>query len=270
MIALVRTEFTKAARRTRTLIIAALLAVLPIILAVAVSTTSEHASGDNSGAILFHLARQSGLLFPAAVLTMLGGFLLVVVAGIFAGDSVAGDASWGNLRYLLMRPVPRGRLLIAKALVAGALIWAMTALVTAAALLAGIAAFGTSAVSGPGFHLSSGALVVRVVIATAYMAFGFTALLAIGTFLSTLTDSTAGAVAATVGVYIVFEILDSVSALGQVRYGFPTHYLNSWTSMFTANTFSSDMITGAVVQVIYLVVFGAAAIHWFGRKDIAS
>ena len=66
---------------------------------------------------------------PAAVLSVMSGFLLVVVAGTFAGDSVAGDAAWGNLRYLLMRPVPRGRLLVAKAFVAGVLIWVCTILV---------------------------------------------------------------------------------------------------------------------------------------------
>ena len=44
---------------------------------------------------------------PAAVLSVMSGLLLVMIAGTFAGDSVAGDAIVGNLRYLLMRPVPR-------------------------------------------------------------------------------------------------------------------------------------------------------------------
>lgn len=41
---------------------------------------------------------------------------------------------------------------------------------------------------------------------------------------STLTDIAASAIGATVGVYIVSEILDSISQLGQVRYAFPSHY----------------------------------------------
>jgi hypothetical protein len=52
------------------------------------------------------LASQSGLLVPAPVLSVMSAFLLVVIAGTIAGDSVAGDAAWGDLRYLLMRPVP--------------------------------------------------------------------------------------------------------------------------------------------------------------------
>ena len=113
-------------------------------------------------------------------------------------------------------------------------------------------------------------LLERVGIATAYVAFGFTALLALGTLFSTLTDTAASAIGATIGVYIVSEILDGISQLGRVRYGFPTHYLDSWQSMFTDNRFSHDMVAGIVVQLAYLVVFGAVALAWFRRKDIRS
>ena len=111
---------------------------------------------------------------------------------------------------------------------------------------------------------------MRVAIGTAYVAFGFTALLAIGTFMSTLTDTPTGAIGATIGVYIVSEILDGIDQLGEVRYGFPTHYLTAWQSLLTENRWSGDMVAGIVVQVAYLVVFGAAAIVWFRRKDIRS
>jgi ABC-2 type transport system permease protein len=280
MIALVRTEMTKAVRRMRTLVIALGLVGLPTLIVVAI-----HAHGDrpehDQGEGLFRLAQQSGLLVPAAVLSVMSGFLLVVVAGTFAGDTVAGDAAWGNLRYLLMRPVPRGRLLVAKAFVAGTLIWACTALVTVAALVGGIVLFGAHAVSIPGIsgfsfrsfagiHLTQGMLLIRLAAAAAYVAFGFTALIALGTLFSTLTDSAAGAIGATVGVYIVSEILDGITQLGRLRYGFPTHYLNAWEPMFTENHFSSDLLAGVVVQLVYFAVFGAIAIAWFRRKDIRS
>lgn len=127
MIALIRAEFTKAAVRTRSLVIAFLLIGLPTLIVVAINARSDRPRrGDGDG--LFRLASQSGLLVPAAVLSATSGLLLIIIAGTFAGDSVASDASWGNLRYLLMRPVSRVRLLLAKAFVAGALIWAATIL----------------------------------------------------------------------------------------------------------------------------------------------
>jgi ABC-2 type transport system permease protein len=283
VIALIRTEFTKAARRTRSLVIVLLLVGLPTLIVVAINSRGRRGDGDQ-GEGLFRLAQQSGYLVPAAVLSAMSGFLLVVIAGTFAGDSVAGDASWGNLRYLLMRPVPRGRLLVAKAIVAGMLIWAATILVALAGLVAGVFLFGAKSVTVPGlssfagttgnlvngFQLSQGVLLVRVLIATAYVAFGFTALLALGTLFSTLTDTAASAIGATAGVYIVSEILDGITQLGRIRYLFPTHYFNAWETMFTDNRYSHDMITGVISQLVYLAVFGTAAIVWFRRKDIRS
>jgi ABC-2 type transport system permease protein len=281
VIALLRTEFVKAARRTRTLTMALLLVGLPTLIVIAINSRGER-RGRDAGEGLFRLAQQSGYLVPAAVLSVMSGFLLVVIAGMFAGDSVAGDASWGNLRYLLMRPVPRGRLLVAKAIIAGALIWAATILVALAGLVAGVILFGAHPITVPGlgslasgslvngFQLSEGVLLLRVGIGTAYVAFGFTALLALGTFFSTLTETSASAIGATVGVYIVSEILDGITQLGRVRYFFPTHYLDSWQAMFTDNRYSHDMVTGVLVQLAYLAVFGTIAIVWFRRKDIRS
>ena len=280
MISLLHTEMIKAVRRTRTYVIALGLIALPTVIVFALNARGDHGPGSRggNGEGLFRLADQSGLLVPAAVLSIMSGFLLVVIAGTFAGDSVAGDAGWGSLRYLLMRPVPRGRLLVAKATVAGALIWASTLLVALAALIGGVVVFGAHAVTVPtvigtgvsGFQLGTSALLLRVLLAAGYVAFGFTALLALGTFFSTLTDSAAGAIGATVGVYIVSEILDAITQFGQVRYGFPTHYQGVWETMFTQNRFSTEMLVGIVVQVAYLVVFGTAALLWFRRKDIRS
>jgi len=281
VIALIRTEFTKAARRTRTLVIALLLVGLPTLIVVAINSRGNRGDGDQ-GEGLFRLAQQSGYLVPAAVLSAMSGFLLVVIAGTFAGDSVAGDAAWGNLRYLLMRPVPRGRLLAAKAIVAGMLIWAATILVALAGLVAGVVLFGAKSVTVPnfadltggslitGFHLSQGALLLRIAIATGYVAFGFTALLALGVLFSILTDTAASAIGATVGVYIVSEILDGITQLGRVRYLFPTNYFNAWTTMFTENRYAHDMVIGIISQLVYLAVFGTLAIVWFRRKDIRS
>ena len=176
-----------------------------------------------------------------------------------------------------MRPVSRVRLLLAKSFAAGALIWLATIVVALAGLVAGLLLFGAHDVTVPGLggllggtHLSTGALALRVLIGTGYVAFGLTALLAIGTLFSTLTDTAASAIGATAGVYIVSEILDSISQLGQVRYAFPTHYFDAWETMFTDNTYSREMAVGIAVQLAYLVVIGAVAVAWFKRKDIRS
>jgi ABC-2 type transport system permease protein len=228
---------------------------------------------------LFRLADQSGLLVPAAALSLLSGFLLVVVVGVLAGESVAGDAATGNLRYVLMRPVRRARLLAAKATVAGLLTWVAVAIVAVASLVIGLALFGSHPVVVPvgagglathAFTLAPGTIVARVAVAAAYVAFGYTALVALGVLFSTMTDSPTGAIGAAVGVYVISEILDSITEIGQIRYALPTHYQDVWTQMFTTNTYPHDMLVGLIVQLAYLVVFSAAALWWFGHKDIRS
>ena len=278
MIALLRTEFIKATWRLRTLMMLLGLVVLPVVIAFAVHAHSPNGERRGGGGGLFTLARSSGLLVPAAVLAVFSGFLLVLVAGFIAGDSVAGDASSGNLRYLLLRPVSRTRLVIAKMAVSMVLIWISVVLVVLAALAAGVALFGwhgidvASGASGAltAFHLSPGQLLLRDALAALYVALGFTALVGVGTFVSTLTDTPAGAVSAAVGIYIVSEVLDAITDLGSIRNALPTHYLDAWQTMFTQNTFSADMRTGILVQVAWLVVFGGAALWWFARKDIRS
>lgn len=281
MIPLLRTELIKAIRRRRTLVIFAGLASLPVVITLALNAhRARPEERGAAGAGLFHLARQSGLVVPAAVLAIMSSFLLIIVAATFAGDTVAGDAGSGNLRYLLLRPVSRTKLVIAKAAIAGMLIWTTTIVAAVAALLAGIAVFGAHPLTVPaassgflgvsGFTLATGTLLGRLAVGTAYVAFGFTALLALGVFFSTVTDTPAGAIGGAVGVYIVSEILDGISELGTIRYAFPTHYTNAWEAMITENRFSHDMLAGIAVQAAYLVVFGAAALWWFARKDIVS
>ena len=285
MIALLRTEFVKAAYRTRTLVIAVMLVGLPTLIVFAIKARGNRPGegpGRGNGEGLFRLAQHSGLLVPAAVLNVMSAFLLVIIAGLLAADAVAGDAASGNLRYVLMRPVRRVKLLAAKATVAGLLIWVCVLVAALAALVAGLVACGAHPLTVPGvpalagtplaagFQLGASTILFRVAIATAYVAFGFTALLALGTFFSTLTDTPTGAIGATVGVYIVSEILDGISQLGVIRYAFPTHYADVWQSMFTQNQYAHDMIVGVIVQLAYLAVFGTAAAIWFQHKDIRS
>ena len=57
------------------------------------------------GVRFFYLASQSGLLVPIATLRVMSEFFLVVIFCLFAGDSIASEAGWGNLRFLLTRPI---------------------------------------------------------------------------------------------------------------------------------------------------------------------
>jgi ABC-2 type transport system permease protein len=114
-LSLLRTELVKNLRRTRTYVAYGLLVLIPCIMALAISLNPPDLRGDGR---LLYLASQTGLLLPGFALRVTSAFMLVIVVALFGGDAIAGEASWGNLRYLLMRPVRRGRLIAVKFLVA--------------------------------------------------------------------------------------------------------------------------------------------------------
>ena len=268
MIAVFRTEMAKQVRRPRTYVALGITVALPVIMAVALNANPPD-RGEAEG--LIRLATHTGLVLPAAALRFMSRFLLVVIVAVFAGDAVASEASWGNLRYLLIRPVRRSRLLAAKLATASLFAVIATVLIAATGLAAGTAFFGWHALDVAFvFHQSSGQLLAHLGLATVYVAWSMAAVVTFGFLVSTMTDTPAGAIFAAVGLAVVSEILDSINAIGSIRNGFPTHYIDAWDSLYFRNHVSADMARGAFLQVGYVVVFCAVAWWWFRRKDIVS
>jgi ABC-2 type transport system permease protein len=276
MIASYRVEMSKQFRRARTYVALGIVVILPIIMTIAVKYGGRGRRADNPEA-LFQLARGSGLVMPAAALLFMSRFLLIVVVAIFAGDAVAGEASWGNLRYVLVRPIGRSRLLGAKLAMAASFVVIATLLIVGTGLIAGGLAFGYHRIDvdfgfGGGFalHESVGQLLGHLMIASGYVAWSMSAAVALAFMVSTMTDASTGAIGAGVGFYVVSQILDAIPQLGAMRYGFPTHYLDDWRALIVQNTANSDLIRGVLVQLPYIIVFCGIAFWWFRRKDILS
>jgi ABC-2 type transport system permease protein len=272
MVRLIGTELKKQALRPRTWVALGFLAVVPIIIAVALKLNPPDLSRGREGARYFYLATQSGLFLPVAALRVMSGFFLVVVICMFAGDAVASEAGWGNLRYLLVRPVSRGRLLTAKLFVAAVFAVASTALVALSGLVAGVIAFGWDPITIPipGLSQSTGDILGNLALAIVLITWGLAAVVAFAFMLSTMTDSSAGAIFGAVGLYIVSLILGQIDSLGAIRYGLPVQYYDAWSDLFASNKFTDDMWRSILLQVPYVIVFCGIAWWWFHRKDVKS
>ena len=274
MLRLIRTELTKQVLRPRTWVALGFLVIVPVIIAVALKLNPPDLSGGRGagGGRFFYLATQSGLFLPVAALRVMSAFFLVVVICMFAGDAVASEAGWGNLRYLLMRPVGRGRLLTAKLFVAALFAMISTVLVALSGLVAGVVAFGWAPISVPfiGLSQSTGDILGNLALASVLITWGLAGVIAFGFMLSTMTDSSAGAIFGAVGLYIVSLILGEITSLGGIRYALPVHYYDSWSDLFTRNTFTDDMWRSILLQIPYVIVFCGIAWWWFHRKDIKS
>ena len=182
----------KQAFRLRTYIALGLMAGVPVIMTLALEFGRRPRNPDEQ--TFFAVATHSGLTMPLAALTSVSTFLLVVVVSLFAGGAVAEEASWGSLRYLLVRPVTRSRLLRDKLIVACVLSFVATCLITISALIAGILFFGFHPVLTPNFAgvLRSRMRSARSAIATVYVAYCMTGIIALAFMISTMTDTSLG------------------------------------------------------------------------------
>jgi ABC-2 type transport system permease protein len=112
----IRVELVRQLKRRRTLVMFGILIALPFVLLIAFQLGGGPGS-DNTRVNLMDTATVSGANFAAVNLFASAGFLLVVPVALFCGDTVASEASWSSLRYLLAAPVPRARLLWSKLVV---------------------------------------------------------------------------------------------------------------------------------------------------------
>ena len=199
--------------------------------------------------------------------------MLVIVVAIFGGEAIAGEAQWGNLRYLLMRPISRGRLFAGKFVVAMVAAWLAVVVVALTGLVAGGIAFGLHPLSLPGnffVPLSTGDVLLRLAFVVGFIAWTLMSVVAFSYMVGCMTDSTGGAIFAGIGLWMTWLILDQIESLGSIRYVLPTHYSGSWVFLFTSGGWSDDLWRCALLTLAYVVAFVSFAAWWFRRKDILS
>ncbi|MEU6280009.1 ABC transporter permease [Streptomyces sp. NPDC047028] len=265
-----RVELVRQLKRRRTLVMGAVLAALPFVLLIAFAVGGDPGS-RNGQVTLMDTATASGANFAAVNLFVSAGFLLVIPVALFCGDTVASEASWSSLRYLLAAPVPRARLLASKLLVGLGLSLAAMVLLPVVALAVGTAAYGWGPLQIPtGGALDSGTAAQRLLVVVAYVFVSQLVTAGFAFWLSTRTDAPLGAVGGAVGLTIVGNVLDAVTALGHWRDFLPAHWQFAWADAVQPHPEWSGMIQGTAVSVTYAVVLIALAFRGFARKDIVS
>jgi ABC-2 type transport system permease protein len=217
------------------------------------------------------LATSGAANFTLFTLFAATGFLLVVVFALFAGDTVASEASWSSLRYLLAAPVPRGRLLRQKLLVALGFSAFALVLLPFVAFVVGGAFYGWGPARTPlGTSFTTGTALVRLLLVLAYLALTLVFVSALAFVLSVWTDAPLGAVGGAVLLVIVSNILDAIPALGDWRQVLPTHYQYAWVDLLGPTMVWDQVARGVLWSLAYSLVLFAVAWWHFGRKDVVS
>jgi ABC-2 type transport system permease protein len=268
-LSLLGTELSILFRRTRTWAMLLALAAVPVLIGVAIRISSAGDSGRGPS-FLTQIA-GNGLFVGVASLVLAIPLFLPLTIGVVAGDTIAGEASQGTLRYLLVAPAGRTRLLVVKFLGAAAFCFAAPLAVVVAGTLTGIALFPIGPItllSGDQVPVAEGLL--RLLLLALYVGVAVLGLTAVGLFVSTMTDVPVGAMAATVVLAVTSQVLDQLPQLDALH---PFLLSDSWfglVDLLRQPPIWSTFGTNALLQLGYVVVFGALAYGRFATRDVLA
>ncbi|MDX2593645.1 ABC transporter permease [Streptomyces sp. WI03-4A] len=271
---LLRSELVITLRRRRTLALLAVLAAVPVLVGIAVKleTRGGSSAGPDGGGGPAFLAQitNNGLFLVFTALAATLPFFLPMAVGVVAGDAIAGEAGGGTLRYLLVAPAGRTRLLLTKYTTVMAFCLLATLVVAVSALAVGALLFplgDLTTISGTRITFAEGlgrALLIALVVAASLVGVA-----ALGLFVSTLTNSGIAAMATTVGLLITAQILDQIPQLHALQpYLFP-HYWLSFADLMRDPVYWDGLVRNLGLQALYAAVFGSAAWARFTTKDIS-
>ncbi len=258
--------------RRRNLLLLAVTAIFPLVIGIALRLAAPHPQGGNGpGVAFFDQLAGNGVFLSFIALSTLLVLVLPVVVAVVAGDSVAGEAGYGTLRYLLAVPTGRTRLLAVKFGTIVTFGLCATFIVSAVALVAGVALFPVGPVtllSGATVSLSDGLL--RLLLVTLYVAAAMAALGAIGLAISTMTEHAIGAIAAVMIIVVASEVADNVPQLAAAGPYLPTHWWLSFDSLLRAPVDTSTLLRGLLSFAVYALLFVSVAWARFTSADVTS
>jgi ABC-2 type transport system permease protein len=273
---MIAVELRKLVRRPRTWVAIGLLDLLPTIVAILVAVTNIGPRPGQGPAFLSAVLSEGSLFSVAALAIVLPLFLPVAVA-VVSGDSIAGEAQSGMLRYLLARPAGRTRLLVAKLVAVFVFVIVAVIVVAGTGYLVGSLLLGdqpvtatTSISSVSGTTLTASQIAVRTALSIGYVALSMIGVAAMALFLSTLTDSPLSASLGALAFLIGSSLLLTLDAAHALQPYLPTRYWLSFVDLFRDPIHWYNVERGVAIQLVYVAVLLGAAWANFMTKDITS
>jgi ABC-2 type transport system permease protein len=268
---MITVELIKLFRRPRTWMALVLLDALPILVAVLLAVT-DVSPRPGQGPAFLSAVTANGALFAIAALAIVLPLFLPISVAVIAGESVAGEAQAGTLRYLLARPVGRTRLLVAKLVAVFAFIVVAVLMVAGSGYVVGRVLFGVHATASTfsGTSLTDAQILQRSVLAILYVMLSMLGIAAMALFLSTVSDSPLSATLGALALLIGSSLLLTVDAARSLQPYLPTRYWLSFVDFFRNPILWRNITRGLALQGVYVVVLLGAAWANFTTKDVTS
>lgn len=267
---LMYSELSVLFRRRRTWAMLFTIALIPIFLAIAVKLSGSTLPPGEGPPFLDRVS-QNGLFVGFTAMIMAIPLFLPLTIGVVAGDTIAGEANTGTLRYLLIAPVNRARLLVVKFLGAAAFCLAATFTLMITGIIIGVILFPVGPVTLlSGDVVSIPAALLRIFLVAVYVTISLLGLSAIGLFISTLTVIPVGAMAATVVVSTVTQILGALPQIAVIHPYLISYYWLGFADILRNPMDLGSMLSNSLLQLAYIAIFGSLAYSRFTTKDVLS
>jgi len=256
--------------RRRTWAMLGAIALIPILLALAVYLSADRLA-PGEGPPFVDRVTQNGMFTGFAAMLLAMPLFLPLTVSVVAGDTIAGEAGLGTLRYLLIAPVGRIRLLVVKYLGTLAFVSVGTITLMVGGALIGALLFPVGPVTLlSGDVIGLGESLGRMALVALYATISMMGMLALGLFMSTLTTIPVGAMTGVLVASGVSQILDNLPQLAVIHEFLFTHYWLDFADLLRDPIELSSMSSNLALQMGYLALFGALAYSRFSTKDILS
>lgn len=182
----------------------------------------------------------------------------------------------GHHRYLLVRPVGRTRLLVAKLVAVAVAVFVLLAVIAVAVVsyVVGVSLFASNGGGIPTLsgtqQLDSTQATLRTIGAMLYVGWSMLGVASIAVFFSTVTESPLVATLGAIAVLISSGVLQALDAAWSIQPYLPTRYWLSFVDLFRQPILWRDIDRGIALQAVYVSVMLLAAWANFTTRDVAT
>ena len=275
---LVQTELYKIFRKGRSYIgfgaIAFIVIVIQIALFVDGESYLELGTQSLKDSFTFQGNFLNGYLSVFIILSSLWVHIPFLIA-LVAGDLIAGEAAAGTLRILLIRPISRTQIVVAKFTAILIYVLAIVLFMAALSIGTGLLIFGEGdlfVMKDMLYIFESSDSLWRILASFVFSFLSMSMVASLAFMLSALVDSSLGPIIMTMSIIIVFMIVSSIdlSIFRAVKPFMFTTYMGAWREFFSDPVDWQKVYTASIALISHIFIFLGFTIWHFKRKDILT